>query len=384
MFELDLELDLDTTPEQNSPKQNSQLLTTLLDPEHFGKICEKLIQFCVMFRENKFRFPTRCDLDFKVMNRDAGPIGEGRYAKIYDVQYGTSNGHIMKINSSSDRKTNFVEVAIQILIYCQLQEPKFKTIRSYYGVPKINCVYEEDKTVYIIMEKLDTSLNHYLYDLREEQKKSIRGAVIHILKELCLLLGDLQERVEFMHRDLHIDNVMLKLPRDSPRDSPRDMPRVGLIDFGSSRVNTKICSNVDPYLKIGFPRDIDEEYYIKHMYKKREGFNASLDMLTLLLSMKESSYLSEVPELQLKLKDDFFNVLANLDKENVPPYLSLLHIKVKDVFSDNSGKYKKRRIGGGNLHQVLQVGNVDQKNEYDFEKKFAPNELYKFLDKLKI
>lgn len=89
------------------------------------------------------------------------------------------------------------------------------------------------RTTYVGMEAIDMSLKELLAKRNGRSDEAWGKQVLDVLQQTTALLACLQQRMRFMHRDLHTENVMLK-------KLAGDKHQVYLIDFGFSRLATEI------------------------------------------------------------------------------------------------------------------------------------------------
>jgi ankyrin repeat protein len=142
------------------------------------------------------------------------------------------------------------EAMMQIIIYEATKSIKIRDI----GLdgpfaPKFFLIGRELNKIYIVMERLQLSLDNYLDDRnksstwRAPDSSFIKGSTVQI----CMILKILFEKLKYNHRDFKPDNIMLNLIGDRPT--------IKLIDFGFSclKYNNMTLKSVSPGL---FPSDL--------------------------------------------------------------------------------------------------------------------------------
>lgn len=236
---------------------------------------------------------------------DAKKITSGMYGDIFRA---TGNkGHyeelIVKRNCGGSRKGDLMEVLIQTVLFCdqrakgkwelsklakeyKISPSPFIPNMVYYGKPR-----NSDRT-YIIMESMTETLYDFIL-----HKDTDRPTIINCLKQLCILLQYLQDDFEFMHRDMHANNVMVKYGK-----AGRKMAKVALIDFGMSRLvmPDEKNSKKKEVLLLGFPSKRSSSRFDRdHIYIGNGGFNSSLDLVTLLTDLYQyKTFNSKLPEIR--------------------------------------------------------------------------------------
>jgi serine/threonine protein kinase len=88
------------------------------------------------------------------------------------------------------------------------------------SVPQVYAIGEQDNNIVVAMERMDGGLKHVLHALTAEQ-------TIDLFMSVARLLQHLQTQHSFMHRDLHVGNVMF-------RHRPNGGFQWYVIDFGNA------------------------------------------------------------------------------------------------------------------------------------------------------
>ncbi len=150
-------------------------------------------------------------------------LGEGTYGKTYLVNYNGSLAvcKIIKLRSKQEIPNTLLEAAVNIIVQ---EEAKRLNFESEFGsklCPEIyEFAYDGDKALYIFQEKLDQTLRKEF-----ENKRLTAPEIANIFTQLAIKLNWLYDQLEFNHRDMKSDNVMIKY-------EPGGYREVVLIDFG--------------------------------------------------------------------------------------------------------------------------------------------------------
>lgn len=191
-------------------------------------------------------------------------INKGSSGVIYRGTFGTRTVAI-KVNNPAAVKlrADADEVKMQSRLFCHVRD-RAATFR---GAAKIPDTFFATRIPRmgraLAMEQMDRSLLSQVQGLKhpDVQIRNLRSA----LERVAMLLKHLQKDLEFMHGDLHGENVMI-------RERPYE---VYLIDFGMSSTRSDRGS-----------RDITDERY------KGVPFHPHLDFLTLLTALREDLSIS--------------------------------------------------------------------------------------------
>lgn len=142
-----------------------------------------------------------CKIDFKA------PINSGTYGNIYKAKFNGKNIAV-KVLKTFDAKEFFSETIIHNELYCgllPLHESKKRLIAK---IPEILFTVKlnvNGKVEYAIgIEELHGSGKSFI------KKQPSSKDIIHCILSVSTLLDILQSTFSFMHRDLHLGNVMYK------------------------------------------------------------------------------------------------------------------------------------------------------------------------------
>lgn len=156
--------------------------------------------------------------------RKVKKLGEGSYGKVYELE---KDGHsivvkVQKMKRSDKLPDLFLETVIQII----LQEESKRLNAGFKVCPDIYEIgySDKDKSFYIFQEKIDIELeNDFIYNHHKMKSKDIADIFIQVAYKLNWLYDNL----EFNHRDMKADNIMIKYKPNGSKD-------IYFIDFGLS------------------------------------------------------------------------------------------------------------------------------------------------------
>ena len=181
-------------------------------------------------------------------------IAEGGFGAIFECEYAGKSIVLkqnvgMLDNATTNKKENdqiiyehYKESIIHNELFCRLRNStsaeKAKIPKPLFMAKYSFQLNGQDISVPVLgMEKLQYSLSSYIRMTRQQMdrkeiskeqcKTLLENVLILSLTKVCLLLEELQEKFMFVHRDLHIGNVMIDLSRSNHVS-------VYLIDFGYS------------------------------------------------------------------------------------------------------------------------------------------------------
>ena len=131
-------------------------------------------------------------------------IAKGSNARIYE-----SEDNIIKMNDffqfeDEEFEENFLEECITHILLYKLFELQVKE-KIHNPFPEIISISFLDNKLICVMEKLDCTFDELL-----KKEKVDDLTCFTILRSICSLLKILQEKFNFVHRDLHNANIMLK------------------------------------------------------------------------------------------------------------------------------------------------------------------------------
>jgi hypothetical protein len=234
-------------------------------------------------------------------NPDRDFIAKGTYAAVYratrhDLRDPSRREKaytrvVVKCNFEPDDEGDFVETLVHAELFCELRRSEWHGFWHQLAVRKelpIGCkqpfipkllafgVTDVGRSL-TVMQQVDCTLCKYA---KTASKEGMRQALVQV----ATLLEYLQDRFEFMHRDLHTSNVGVIVPHITNARTGRSkldweaQPKVCLIDFGMARM---VVNRGDGELSIGFAE--------KHVWRRQNAFNPTLDLAVLTLSLLEFS-----------------------------------------------------------------------------------------------
>ena len=252
-------------------------------------------------------------------------IGKGANSEAYNVQVTFTDNRkqqnlVLKRSTHTSNDQDMEELIAHVAVHCALnyklhdilkqmsQQNRVKTPT----VPAIVAAFNNNVTNFIIMERMrGSTLANYILKATRRQK-------IDALKQICVILIVLQDEFAFVHRDLHTNNVMVS-----------NDGTVSLIDFGLAMLNIS-------ELKLGKA----------HRRYTTHRFNPTLDMLTLIMAMRQQEADLDLPE----LRPIHNQLLQNLATETPSKRFAAMAWTYKK-FKGSTSQLKV--MNGTQLHHIL-------------------------------
>lgn len=291
-------------------------------------------------------------------------IGEGSNGRIYEAELFDSNSKkarqiAIKTIHTNDIRDFFLETIIQNELYCNLRDDKKV---AFIGIPEIVFIgkFKDARyghTVYMLgMEKLEGDGNKYLKEISAIQKFGSRNRfeLLFMLKQISQVLIQLQDRFMFMHRDLHLGNIMYK--------KENNMYTWYVMDFGMSTISYDMKNNI-------FINMITDG-----VYKHRHIYNHTHDLRMLCVSIYTRFYQYAYKPYLL----DFFMIMLPIMKNL--QYIE--HINDKRYYKN--GTYKKIPIFWNfyNVDNAKQnVPNIKFDAISTVDEYFNPGYIHKYMEK---
>lgn len=312
----------------------------------------------------------------------------GAYGSIFKARgpQGPYSQLVVKRNKGfADRKSDFIEVLIQIIMFCDQRAKgkfelsklatKYKTPAPF--IPRLVYYAEAKNTTgsYIVMESMTETLTDFV-----RHRGTDRAAIISCLKQLCILLKYLQKDFKFMHRDMHGSNIMVKYDASNGKEGRR-RARVALIDFGMSQLVAPIegTGKKKEKLSLGFPSASSSDTFDqKHNYRGKNDFNSSLDLvmlLTFLYHFKEFN--SKLPEIRERVLVPVFRKIFNTN-DAYYKRIRAKYLMYGGMAPNADGNFDRIGVLFGYLHHIFYEDAV--KTEF---KECTPTNLLNMLCKLK-
>lgn len=248
-------------------------------------------------------------------------IGSGSNGRIYEAELFDSNSKkarqiAIKTIHTNDIREFFLETIIQNELYCNLRDDKNVT---FIGIPEIVFIgkFKDARyghTVYMLgMEKLEGDGNKYLKEISAIKTfgRRCRFELLFMLQQIAKVLMQLQDKFMFMHRDLHLGNIMYK--------KENGMYIWYVMDFGMSTISYDMKNNI-------FINMITDG-----VYKHNHIFNHTHDLRMLCVSIYTRFYQYSYKPYLL----DFFMIMLPIMKNL--QYIE--HINDKRYYKN--GTYKK-------------------------------------------
>ena len=233
-------------------------------------------------------------------------IGEGTYGKIFTALFGKTKAAVKlnkyRLDSRAKKIDYYSEIIIQNELFCLTRGslgPQMAKIPK----PLFICKYKQDKdNIPVVgMEPLSVSVSSFIstlyraYRAKETKvtKEYCTKQILNMLYCISNTLEHLQNKFDFIHRDLHTGNVMAKMVGS-------ELPQWHIIDFGMS---TMILND---------ERINDSKHCCGEMYDKGvsdKHFNKCHDLRQFFFSLM---YYDDDKELETILDDVVFGVFNGL------------------------------------------------------------------------
>ena len=233
-------------------------------------------------------------------------IGEGTYGKIYNAIFGKTKAAVkinkQRLDSRAKALDYYSEIIIQNELFC-LTRGQLGPSMAKIPKPLFICKYKHnsDNIPLVGMEPLQVSVSTFIstlnraYRAREAKvtKQYCTKQIIHMLYSVANTLEYLQDKFEFIHRDLHIGNIMAKMTRG-------ELPQWHIIDFGMST------------MMVNGERINDSKHCCSEMYDKGvsdKHYNKCHDMRQFFFSL---IHYDDYKELETILDDVVYGVFNGL------------------------------------------------------------------------
>ncbi len=261
-------------------KINNQQLQSL-----FENMLYKTIEEYVDLFMNKIKINNRNYTTYQKILVNSG------YGSIYNLQNGTIRKKEVLINKSIGLMKILNEQIIQFILYHMTNyfinlTPSMLFKLPYQCIPNIHVkqsgkIEQNRNTTFITtsMEKIDgVSLLDFILDPTHDE-----FFIYHLLQELCNILYIYQTSMNFVHGDLHYENIMIK------ENKLRREYKIYLIDFGNSSIQLPYKDgNKSNIIYLSTLQKLDiETYYLFDTDFRFVKINQakSIDLLNLILSI---------------------------------------------------------------------------------------------------
>lgn len=198
-------------------------------------------------------------------------LGKGANGTVFKGTFGEGANVVpiaIKMNERGSAAEDAAEVKMQADLFCTFREHAFSALRALKErhaltrmakVPKPYFAAHTPAGRAIGMETLDVTLVTYIANMGDTWASV--EALKSCLSQMAGLLHMLQEKMQFVHGDLHGENVMLRL---------QPQPQVFMIDYGMSSYGANTSRT------------------LTHPRYKNARFNPCLDLLMLLSHVRET------------------------------------------------------------------------------------------------
>lgn len=211
---------------------------------------------------NEILFTTRFYKNLQYNNLKIGSsLTNGTCGDIYN---GVLNGKPVVIKSPKKLDKNFViESVTHMLLTCSEEKILNKTGLPYLPIPELYNIIKVKNSLHIVMEKLDMNLHTFVYS-----KKATVRQLLGILIQIAYFLQVLFKELNFVHRDLHTGNIMLKKVTPFPFKFQNHIIlckyKVYFIDFGQLCLNFGLCCGFPDFMiccpSPSYPKHINTFY----------------------------------------------------------------------------------------------------------------------------
>jgi len=159
-------------------------------------------------------------------------IGAGSFGNVYRCKReGNITPMVIKIKSDIDVMNLIKESLIQIIIYNTSLTYNSKGITGPFTPQLFDVGYNPLTNTYcIVSEYVQDTVRHVLQDTPIANTEKSDMFIVNVLSQLCIMLSYLFTNLQFNHRDLKTDNIMVNVTKTG-------LLRVYLIDFGFSCVH---------------------------------------------------------------------------------------------------------------------------------------------------
>ena len=248
---------------------------------------------------------------------DGGPDGHKAInLKLHENQGANNEGSVFDFESTIVKLTLYDQEQLELhLLLANLPAPMAPSLRwiGLYTDDPVLC-YDgarvNDQCMAVCMDRVDTSLEEYVLENREDNPNRIFEA----LRYLCEALTELQRRYQFMHNDLQCRNVMI-----------HKKGQVLLIDLEHA---------IDENIRT---RRINEPRSHERFFNDELLFNAYADTSRLLEDLNEKTFLGDG---QMGRWDDFLtHSLQARPQKRTPHWL----LKQLDYHTKSAGADRRSR-----------------------------------------
>jgi len=346
----------------NQNKKSNTIDTILID-----ELYQILNSVKMLHDDNKINFVKNKKITYKNNNfKYIKKITSGSYGDISTCVYNDKQSILKNIKFTQTELKNkdviyflnnefLKENIIHLILFCLYESMLVCTknqiprcIPEIYNV--VNAVSGNDfETIVLIMEKLDFDLS-YFFDKKHnfEEELSIIALVAYNVYNLQKCLKN------FMHRDFHSKNIMLKKLNDLQRTTiitenvkfdVYNKFQTYIIDFGMcfSNFNSPKCKNINM---------IKSKMYVEGSYEDNETYNKGQDMRLFLASLyhwHDKTISNELKDFLKELFDPYekYSKYKSLMRKSTPTFFfydEVLKIKDNHFYPENILKKIKKNL----------------------------------------
>ena len=160
------------------------------------------------------------DRDLRVENSE--PVAEGGYSYLYEGFVGDEDVMVKLPKTLYGSEEDVREIILQVSLQCASESYPTRIAK----IPRVLMLARVDSVNLVAIQPLEDTLKGKLRELADS-KAGFRTLVRESLRQVAELLHLLQDRMQFEHRDLHTNNVMYNIERDTFQ--------FYIIDFGFAR-----------------------------------------------------------------------------------------------------------------------------------------------------
>ncbi len=254
-----------------------------------------------------------------------------------------NSGDVQLTYVTKEHDEFFKEIIIHILLHCLQSEIKscFTKYQIQTSIPGINTVIKgitpsgkkNIKSLMTVMDRLDYTLSHYLHYTYKNSASSYLTE-LHLFIMIAFDLYILQKSFRgFMHRDLHSENVMIKV-----------LPK-------GHDINIILENNIDIKLNVNYKTYLIDFGLSYIDFGESEKCKTKLQMPNALLHIDgvydKKPFVNRAHDLRLLFADVYYNQSKYISNE-LKAFLKTLFVKVETQYKNNKNfiYYKKE----GNPH----------------------------------
>lgn len=318
-----------------------------------------------------------------IITRKKHHLSHGASSKVYE---GTYNGmpviiRTPKINTKETMYASMEETLVQNTLYCKLNSNSNSNSNSSSSsssilnllsvmehpvakIPKIVFICKENNTGYIMvgMEYIKGTTGYDFIDKTRNTKES-HEEICNMIRQIASLLSVLQDMYGFMHRDLHLNNIMYTSMSDDDKMKGKQWY---LIDYGMAR----FYPNPKQFQMTLRSKSKSKTY--EYPYEAPHKFNSSHDLRILLTSMFEKLYM-KVEKIRKTSSNEYHDIRIKYRDIPVPIFFQLVHYMISTILYVDKPKESNKKTYEEDILFWKMYGNVVNYKDIIFD----PKEVYK-------